>query len=171
MRHDMIYSKRQRRAVGLCQASGRRNGETMILYDEIYFEISARGQKHDVKKLAEFLRSGELDDFLDISGDYVHLDDNYSAVGDGEATALVFTNDDLGIEVDEFDVDEFLDVFCKAAKALDVAGSIYDADESEFCFESPVGSADFYDTRRTVEFNDELDEAAREEEGDDEGEE
>lgn len=140
----------------------------MTLYDEIYFEITARGRKADVKKLASFLRSGALDDFFESAKDFIHLDDAYTTLGDEEMTELIFTNDDIGIEFDEFDTDEFLDVFCQAAKALDVAGSIYDADESEFCFASPTGSADYSDARHNISFNDELDEAAREEEVDDE---
>lgn len=141
----------------------------MILYDEIYFEINLKGSKSDIKRFANFLTSGELDDFFEINGDYINFDDN--VVGEEESAAIVFTNDDIGVEIDKLDVDDFLDVFCKAARALDVCGSIYDVEDSEFAFTSPKGDAYYYDSSAPVEFNDELDDEARKEELEDEDEE
>ena len=141
----------------------------MILYDEIYFEITAKGANADIKKLESFIKSGELDDFFDIDSEYINHDDSYDG-NEGESV-LIFTNDDMGIEVDEFDTDEFLELFCKAARALDIHGSIYDIDDNEFSFTSPVGDPYYYDSSRHMLFNDELDEAAREEEVDDEADE
>ncbi len=139
----------------------------MYLYEEIYFEINARGTKNELGKLEKFLTSGELDEFFDVSRDYINYDDAYA---NGENICeMVFTNDELGIEASEFDPEEFAEVFCKAAKALDVKGTIYDIDDNEFTFTSPEGVTEYYNeaTKRVV-FNDELDEAAREEELDEE---
>lgn len=138
----------------------------MILYDELYFEISAKGEKSEIKKLSRFLKSGELDDFFDISSDYISYDDNYSAAQDTDSTELIFTNDEIGIEIDEFDTDEFLELFCKAARNLDVSGALYDADDNEFSFTSPEGDTYYYNSRGPKRFNDELDDVALEEEGD-----
>lgn len=138
----------------------------MTLYDEIYFEINAKGAKSDLKKLADFINSGELEDFFDAGSEYISYDDSYDG-SDGEAV-LVFTNDDMGIEIEEFDTDEFLELFCKASRALDVHGTLYDIEDNEFSFTSPKGDSYYYDSSKQVIFNDELDEAAREEEVDDE---
>ena len=142
----------------------------MILYEELYFEISARGIKSEIKRLARFLKSGELDDFFEISSDYINYDDNYAAQNDTDETELVFTNDEIGIEIDSFDTADFLDVFCKAAKALEVSGSLYDIDDNEFSFSSPEGDSSFYNANAPKRFNDELDDVALEEEGDEDEE-
>ena len=141
----------------------------MTLYDEIYFEINAKGARADLEKLESFICSGELDDFFEGGDEYVSYDDAYDG-GEDEGT-LIFTNDDMGIETDEFDVDDFLELFCKAAKALEVNGTVYDIEDNEFSFTSPKGDSYYYDSSRHVIFNDELDEAAREEEVDDEADE
>ena len=143
----------------------------MTLYEELYFEITAKGEKSEIKKLKRFLKSGELDDFFEVNDEYINLDDNYSALDDGEHTELVFSNDEIGIEIDEFYTDEFLEVFCKAAKNLDVTGTIYDMEDNEFSFTSPEGDAYYYNSR-AKKFNDELDDVAMDEEADEnEGEE
>ena len=59
-------------------APARGDGTHMILYDEIYFEINAEGRKADLKKFAKFLCSGELDDFFQITKDYICYDDDYA---------------------------------------------------------------------------------------------
>lgn len=141
----------------------------MILYDEIYFEINLKGSKNDIKRFADFLTSGELDDFFEISSDYINFDESPSEEDNG--AALVFTNDDIGVEINKLDVEDFLDVFCKAARSLDVSGTIYDIDDSEFAFTSPAGDSYYYDSSAPVEFNDELDDQARKEDIDDEDEE
>lgn len=142
----------------------------MTLYDELYFEISAKGEKAAVKKLARFLKSSELADFFEGGEDFINYDDNYSSLGEEDKTELVFTNDEIGIEIDEFDTDEFLELFCKAARALEVSGSLWDSDDNEFSFHSPEGDSYYYNSRAAKRFNDELDDVALEEEdaGDDE---
>lgn len=135
----------------------------MTLYDELYFEITLHGKKADLKKLVSFLKSGELDDFFEITSDYIIYDDTYKDAEDGDETEVIFANDDYGIEIDEFDIDEFLEIFCKAARNLTVYGSLYDNDD-EFHFTSDAGDSYYINSRKAVLFNDELDEVARDEE-------
>ena len=73
----------------------------MILCEELYFEITLTGIKSELKKFISCLKSGELDDFFEFSSDYISYDDEYADAGDGDETSIVFTNDDLGIEIDE----------------------------------------------------------------------
>lgn len=138
----------------------------MTLFDELYFEITFTGAKSEIKRLTSFLRSGELDDFFEIDPDYINLGDNYAAAEDTEECELIFTNDDMGIEIDEFDTDEFLDTLCRAARALDVRGTLYDADDEEYRFISERGDGYYINARNVTKFNDELDEHAEKEESD-----
>lgn len=140
----------------------------MILYEEIYFEITLSGTKSELKKFAKFLISGVLDDFLDVTSDMINYDDDFATADDGDSCELVFANDAFGIETEEFDVYEFLDVFCKGAKALDVVGHIYDINDEEFNFTSAQGSIDYKNSDDSKKFNDELDEVADFEEYDEE---
>lgn len=140
----------------------------MILYEEIYFEINAKGPKSQIKKLAKFLLSGDFDDFFEISSDFISYADEFAAAADDEETEMTFTNDDIGVEVDEFDPEEFLDTFCHAAKELELVGHIYDINDEEYNFVSEAGCADFTNSRSVDKFNDELDEAADDEEVDEE---
>ena len=94
----------------------------MTLCDELYFEITLSGTKPELKKFISFLKSGELDDFFELSSDYIDYGDDFETVEEGEETYITFINDDYGIEIDEFDIDEFLEVFCRAAKNLDARG-------------------------------------------------
>lgn len=142
----------------------------MTLYDELYFEITAKGEKSEIKKLVRFLKSGELEDFFEGAEEYVNLDDNYASALDTDSTELAFSNDEIGIEIGEFDTDEFLELFCKAAKNLDVTGTLYDSDDNEFSFTSPEGDSYYYNAR-LKSFNDELDEVRDGEEDEDEEEE
>ena len=136
----------------------------MILCEEIYFEITLKGEREEVKKFARFLKSGELDDFFEVSSDFISYSDD-----DGNDTlTMVFSNDDIGIECDELDTEEFLDLFCKAARKLEVVGHIYDINDDEFSFTSDAGSSDYINARKIARFNDELDEAAYDEEIDEE---
>ena len=136
----------------------------MILCEEIYFEITLKGEREEVKKFARFLKSGELDDFFEVSSDFISYSDD-----DGNDTlTMVFSNDDIGIECDELDTEEFLDLFCKAARKLEVVGHIYDINDDEFSFTSDAGSSDYINSRKIARFNDELDEAAYDEELDEE---
>ena len=125
----------------------------MTLYEELYFEITLNGTKNEIKKLISYLRSGELDDFFEFSSEYINYDDNYNTVSDDAETSVVLSTDDYGIEIDEFDTDEFLDVFCRAAKNLYASGQLYDIDDEEYSFESEAGSSDYTDKRSVTVFN------------------
>lgn len=142
----------------------------MTLWDELYFEITLKGAKSDIKKVVSFLESGELDDFFEMSEEYIIFDDGYSSADNETETEMIFTNDDYGIEIDSLDADEFLELFCKAAKNLDVYGTLSDIDGAEFKFESEKGNASYINSRHAIRFNDELDEVMLDEErlGDDE---
>jgi len=136
----------------------------MTLWDELYFEITLHGPKSELRKFSNFLKSGELDDFFEITSDYIIYDDNYASADDATESEIIFTNDDYGIEIEEFDTDEFLEIFCKAAKNLDVYGTLYDADDGEFHFTSTAGDSYYINSRKAVRFNDELDEVRYDEE-------
>ena len=136
----------------------------MTLSDELYFEITLTGTKSEIRKFVSFLRSGELDDFFEMESDYINYDDGYSAADDDAETSLVFTNDDMGIEIEEIDTDEFLELFCKAGKNLDIDGRLYDADDEEYSFVSSRGDSYYLNAKNITRFNDELDEKAEEEE-------
>ncbi|MCQ2414381.1 MAG: hypothetical protein MJ082_06295 [Clostridia bacterium] len=140
----------------------------MKLYDELYFEINVEGLKSELKKFVRFLKSGELEDFFEVSGDYICYDDEYAEKADTEETSLIFTNDDLGVEIDEFNPEEFLEVFCKAGKNLTLSGHLYDIDDEEYEFTSAAGDDGFENAQGDKKFNDELDEAADAEEEDEE---
>jgi len=135
----------------------------MTLCEELYFEITLTGAKSELKKIVSFLRSGELDEFFEISSEYISYDDEYDTTPPEGETSVIFSNDDYGIEIDEFDTDEFLEVLCKAAKSLDVRGTLYDIDDEEYSFISEKGDSYYLNAKRTSMFNDELDERAREE--------
>ena len=138
----------------------------MTLFDELYFDITLSGEKTEIRKLVSYLRSGELDEFFEIEPDYIDLGDEYDDAEDGDTVTVIFTNDDMGIEIDEFDTDEFLDVFCRAARRLDARGVLYDCDDGEYSFVSAAGDSYFLNAKKYNLFNDELDEAARREEKD-----
>ena len=138
----------------------------MTLWDELYFEITLHGEKSELKKFVSFLKSGELDDFFEIAPEYIIFDDNYGAAENDAESEIIFTNDDYAIEIDEFDVDEFLETFCKGAKALDLYGYLSDGASSEFHFSSAKGDSYFVNSRKGMRFNDELDQVAFEEDDD-----
>ncbi len=100
----------------------------MTLCEELYFEITLTGAKSAIKQFISFLKSGELDEFFEFSSDYISYDDNFETAEPDAEVSVVISNDDYGIEIDEFDTDEFLDVFCRASKELDVTGTLYDID-------------------------------------------
>jgi hypothetical protein len=129
----------------------------MTLCEELYFEITLTGAKSDLKKLVSFLRSGGLDDFFEFSTDYITYDDDFeNAELDAESTITV-SNDDYGIEISELDTDEFLEVFCRAAKALDVVGQLYDIDDEEYSFKSDKGDSYYVNARSVSRFNEDDD--------------
>lgn len=135
----------------------------MTLCEELYFEITLSGTKSELKKIVSYLKSGELDDFFEVSSDYIHYDDEFDSVESDKEASFIFSNDDYGIEIDEFDTDEFLEVFCKATKALDVEGRLFDVDDEEYSFISSKGDSYYVNAKKTTKFNDELDEKAYEE--------
>ena len=140
----------------------------MTLYDELYFEITLKGTKDELRKFTRYLLSGALDDFFEISDDYICYDDGFASADGSTPSEMTFTNDDFGIEIDEFSPEEFLDEFCKAARALEVQGHMYDAEDDEYHFFSDAGDAGFRNSRSARAFNDELDAQASAEEVDDE---
>ena len=140
----------------------------MTLYDEIYFEITCTGAKSEIKKLADFLKAGGLDDFFEFSRDYLSYDDSYSTAEDAAETSLTLSTDDYGIEIEEFDTGDFLDTFCRAAKALDVSGTLYDINDEEYNFKSDAGDSYYLDKSKISFFNEDED---KEDEKDDEHEE
>ena len=135
----------------------------MTFCEELYFEITLTGEKSELKKFVTFLKSGELDDFFEFDSDYLDYNDDFNTISDGESTSIIFSNDDYGIEIDEFDSDEFLDVFCRAAKNLDVEGRIFDIDDEEYSFVSSRGDSYYVNAKKVRRFNDELDEQAAKE--------
>lgn len=132
----------------------------MTLCEELYFEITLTGAKSELKKLVSFLRSGEMDDFFTFDNNYIIYDDGFDAAELSAESSITFTNDDYGIEIDEFDTDEFLEVFCRAAKQLEVIGTIYDINDDEFSFSSEKGDSYYVNSRKVARFNedDDLDE-------------
>ncbi len=136
----------------------------MKLYDEIYFEITVSGNKGDIKKFAKYLTSGAFDDLFDITDDFLSYDDEFSTKEDGDATEMVFANDDFGIELSSLDTDDFLEIFCKDSALVEIRGQIYDINDEEYSFVSPRGSVDYKNARGDVRFNDELDALAEEDE-------
>ena len=137
--------------------------KAMTFCEELYFEITLTGAKSELKKFVSFLKSGELDDFFEITSDYISYDDEYADALDSDETSIVFTNDDMGTEIDEFDTDEFLDVFCRAATSLYIEGRFFDIDDDDYEFVSAAGDSYYVNARRRQRFNDELDEKAYEE--------
>lgn len=135
----------------------------MTLCEELYFEIKLTGTKSELNKFVSYLKSGELDDFFEFSPDYINYDDEYATATSDQETSVILSNDDYGIEIDEFDTDEFLEVFCKASKNLDAEGRLFDIDDEEYSFISAKGDSYYINAKRTARFNDELDEKAYEE--------
>ena len=126
----------------------------MTLCEELYFDIRITGPKSELKKFVTFLKSGELDDFFEILPEYIDYDDNYATADATTEVSIIFSNDDYGLEIDELDTDEFLEVFCKAGKNLHMRGTLFDADEEEYEFISAIGDSYYVNARRSVRFND-----------------
>ena len=129
----------------------------MILCEELYFEITLTGVKSELKKFVTYLRSGGLDDFFEFSSDYITYDDEFAGVADDGESSIVIANDDYGIEIDEFDTDEFLEIFCRAARNLDVVGQLYDVDDDEYRFVSEKGDSYYLNSDKVIKFNEDDD--------------
>ena len=136
----------------------------MILNEEVYFEITLSGTKADVKSFVKFVKGEGLEDIIESAWDFINYNDDYTSLDDSAQTEIVFSNDDCGIEIDEFDTEEFLEVFCHAAKPLFVNGHLYDINDDEYRFTSEAGTSDYVNARKAKRFNDELDDAAYNEE-------
>ena len=136
----------------------------MRLHDELYFEITAEGSKSELERFMAYVSSGVLDDFFEVSEDYIIPDDEYASASDADKTSFVFSNDEYAVEIDSFDPEAFLEVFCKGGKSLYITGQLFDSDDTEFRFVSEEGDSAFTDTDKIDLFNDELDAKALEEE-------
>ena len=135
----------------------------MTFCEELYFEIKLTGTKSELKKFVSYLKSGELDEFFEFDSDFISYDDEYDGADSDTETSIVLSNDDVGIEIDEFDTDEFLEVFCRAARSLYVEGRFFDIDDDDYEFISAAGDSYYVNARKSKRFNDELDEKAYEE--------
>ena len=151
----------------IAQAGLGEKGQYMTLCEELYFEITLTGKKSDLKKFLSFLKSGELDEFFEFSTDYINYDDEYEAASPDKEVSVVLSNEDYGIEIDEFDTDEFLDVFCRAAKALDVSGTLYDINDEEYNFKSDAGNSYYIDKSKIAFFNEDEDKEVEKEDEED----
>ena len=140
----------------------------MTLYDELYFEITLTGAKSELEKLIKFLKSGDLDEFFEFSTEYISYDDEYTSASGDKETSIVLSNEDDGIEIEEFDTDDFLDVFCRAAKSLDVRGQLYDIDDEEYSFVSEAGDSYYINAKNIRSFNEDDDLPVEDDDYDDE---
>ncbi len=140
----------------------------MTLYDELYFEIRATGAKSEVKKFISYLKSGELDEFFEFSADYINYDDEYAEASDSAEVNVIISNDDYGIEIDEFDTDEFLEIICKAGRRLYLKGQIFDADNEEYSFISEAGDSYYINALLVKNFNEDEDKPLEDDEDEDE---
>lgn len=129
----------------------------MTLYEELYFEIRATGAKSEVEKFLNYMRSGELDEFFEFDEEYILCDDDYNSVSDTDEVTVIISNDDYGIEIDEFDTDEFLDVICKAGRRIYLKGQLYDADNEEYSFVSDTGNSYYVNALLIDDFNEDED--------------
>ena len=142
-----------------------RKENSMILYDEVYFDITLSGAKADLKKFAKYIKGGALEDIFEEAQEYISYDDNFSDAEDEDECEMFFSNDELGLEIRKFNTEDFLDVFCKETARIEVSGHIYDINDDEYMFKSPKGSISFSSGKG--KFNDELDAIARDEDYDD----
>ena len=129
----------------------------MILCEELYFDITLMGAKSEIKKFASFLRAGGLDDFFEFSSEYISFSDDFEDADDSERVSMTISNDDWGIEIDEFDTDEFLEVFCRASKNLFANGELFDIDDEQFAFVSEEGDSYYVNALKAKRFNEDDD--------------
>lgn len=134
----------------------------MILYEELYFEIRATGPKSEVKRFVDYMRSGELEEFFELDEEYISYDDEYADASDTDEVNVIISNDDYGIEIDEFDTDEFLDVICRAGRRIYLKGQLYDADNEEYSFVSEAGNSYYVNALLIDDFNEDEDKPVEE---------
>ena len=140
----------------------------MTLYEELYFEIMAIGAKAEIKNFLSFLKSGELDEFFEFSHEYISYDDDYATADNSAEVSVVISNDDYGIEIDEFHTDEFLEVLCKAGKRIYLKGQLFDADNEEYSFVSETGDSYYTNALLVKNFNEDEDKPVEDDEDDEE---
>lgn len=140
----------------------------MTLYEELYFEIRATGTKAEVKNFISYLKSGELDEFFEFSTDYISYDDDYATAESSAEVSVIISNDDYGIEIDEFHTDEFLEILCKAGKRLYLKGQLFDADNEEYSFVSEAGDSYYTNAMLISNFNEDEDKPHEEDDDEDE---
>ena len=138
----------------------------MTLYDELYFEITATGPKSEIKNFVTYLKSGELDEFFEFSTDYINYDDEYATAGPDQEVSVVISNDDYGVEIDEFHTDEFLEVLCKAGRRLYLKGNLFDVDDEEYSFVSEKGDSYYTNALLVQNFNEDDDKPVEDDEDD-----
>ena len=138
----------------------------MTLYDELYFEITATGPKSEIKNFVTYLKSGELDEFFEFSTDYINYDDEYATAGPDQEVSVVISNDDYGVEIDEFHTDEFLEVLCKAGRRLYLKGNLFDVDDEEYSFVSEKGDSYYTNALLVQNFNEDDDKPHEDDEDD-----
>lgn len=138
----------------------------MTLYDELYFEITATGPKSEIKNFVTYLKSGELDEFFEFSTDYINYDDEYATAGPDQEVSVVISNDDYGVEIDEFHTDEFLEVLCKAGRRLYLKGNLFDVDDEEYSFVSEKGDSYYTNALLVQNFNEDDDKPTEEDDDD-----
>ena len=141
----------------------------MRLHDELYFSFTAEGEASSVQQFVSFLLSGDLDEFIEITEDYIVYSDNYDYASSTEKVSVTVSNDDYGVEIDSFDPEAFLDVFCAAGRNLYIHGNLFDLDDEEYLFTSQIGDSG-YTNSYSVDFHDELDDEARREESEEDNE-
>lgn len=125
----------------------------MKLYEEIYFEITLSGTKRDLANFVNYIKTRDLDEFLEITEDHIFYDDNFETAGPYDNSRITISNDDYGIELDELDPDEFLEAFCRAGKNLYIKGTIFDIDDEEYQFVSEEGD-NYYINSRSIHYHD-----------------
>lgn len=140
----------------------------MTLYEELYFEIRATGAKSEINNFINYLKSGEIDEFFEFSSDYINYDDDYVTADANAEVTVIISNDDYGIEIDEFYTDEFLEVICKAGKRLYLKGQLFDADNEEYSFVSEVGNSYYTNALLVSNFNEDEDKPIEEDDEEDE---
>ena len=140
----------------------------MTLYDELYFEIRATGEKSEIKRFVSYLKSGELDEFFEFSSDYINYDDDFADADNSSEVTVIISNDDYGIEIDEFHTDEFLEVLCKAGKRIYLKGQLFDADNEEYSFVSETGDSYYTNALLVKNFNEDEDKPVEDDEDEEE---
>ena len=149
----------------------QKTGGRFLHYDIIrgaLFEIRATGAKSEVNNFINYLKSGEIDEFFEFSSDYINYDDDYATADANTEVTVIISNDDYGIEIDEFYTDEFLEVICKAGKRLYLKGQLFDADNEDYSFVSEIGNSYYTNALLVKNFNEDEDKPVEEDDEEEE---